>query len=165
MPRRKIFPFLSLPAELRNRIYLECLPPPTKAVQLCEGEDVDDSAIWFESKQKSFRRTIQYIPSLIDPTSGQVEDRFADLYDLYRPPQRLGTGRGRPSAAGAHDQDSDSDSENGDQSTMATTFSLNILAVCKQIYEEAAPMIFTRRLVFVDPDALFSFASALSPRT
>lgn len=42
LPKKKIFPFMKLPAELRNKIYEECL--------------TDGDAIFVTSKQRSFRR-------------------------------------------------------------------------------------------------------------
>jgi hypothetical protein len=41
---------------------------------------------------------------------------------------------------------------------------LAILATCKQIYNEAAPLLYSQHLVFSNADALITFASHVSPR-
>ncbi|PSN70496.1 hypothetical protein BS50DRAFT_488573 [Corynespora cassiicola Philippines] len=120
-PQNKIFPFLSLPAELRNRIYEECLPDPT---QLPEQYEHNGAEFWIQFRQKQLRRSFNVIEAL---------DTDSYEWDQLEPgPKRLG---------------------------------MNLLAVCKQIYDEMAPMFYRQRLVFQDPDALISFTSHLSPRT
>lgn len=52
LPKRKIFPFLQLPAEIRNIIYENCLSDP--------------AGIYLEATTKKYRRTVQRCP----------EDRF-----------------------------------------------------------------------------------------
>ena len=50
----KIFPFMRLPAELRNKIYYECL---------CSNQydQKDRAALYFDSTTKNFRNTMQPI--------------------------------------------------------------------------------------------------------
>lgn len=57
LPKKKIFPFMKLPAELRNKIYEECL--------------TNDDAIYITSKQRSFRRVaVRTTPSACTAISG-----------------------------------------------------------------------------------------------
>ncbi|KAJ4305109.1 hypothetical protein N0V90_000639 [Kalmusia sp. IMI 367209] len=159
LPQHKIFPFLSLPAELRNRIYEECLPSPTEVPEDYRG---DKQAIWLGFRQRFYRKTIEYIPSVAD----DEELRYSGLYGNGRfPPGRLATQRGGRAANHHNDDDhSDSDAE-GEHEAGPKKLGFNMLSVCKQIYEEAAPMMYNRTLMFTDVDALFAFAATLSSRT
>ncbi|KAF2871025.1 hypothetical protein BDV95DRAFT_52681 [Massariosphaeria phaeospora] len=144
LPKRKIFPFLTLPAELRNRIYEECLPATT-----IEADDADaEPTIWLRAKQRSYRRGVEFMPTV---TQNEIENGFNTRI-------RRGTGRGKSCWRGAK-----ATPPRADNTT--PPHSLNILAVCQQIYTEAAPMLYARRFVFTDPDALFAYATLLTPRT
>lgn len=79
---------------------------------------------------------------------------------------RRGTGRGRPLAShnGSNDHDN-SESESEEPQAGPKMFGFNIMSVCKQMYDEAAPMMYAQPLVFTDVDGLFAFAAKLSPRT
>ncbi|KAF2656287.1 hypothetical protein K491DRAFT_393386 [Lophiostoma macrostomum CBS 122681] len=168
LPPNKIFPFLSLPPELRNKIYALCLPSPTKLtpeLSTFERHPSDDNSpstpdvprYYFRAKQRSYRRSIELLPTLSEV---EAESLSHDLYYRRRRARR-GTGRGRPAPPPPP-------SDNGSDDATATdprTPVLNILAVCKSIYAEAAPLFYTSHLLFIDTDALFAFASRLSPRT
>ncbi|KAF2191767.1 hypothetical protein K469DRAFT_746204 [Zopfia rhizophila CBS 207.26] len=149
LPKHKVFPFMSLPAELRNKIYEECLPDRT---QNLTTEDRDNSAIWFCSKQKSYQRSVKQLISLEDQELDNMQ--WGRYYRPYRP---TGRGRGQPN----HEESEISDAEAAEKTPKR--LGLNILAVCKAIYREAAPMLYSEHLVFADTGALMAFASHLSP--
>lgn len=120
--------------------------------------DGNKDAIWLCYKQRFYRRSIGYIPSLEDNDIEAIQ--YGGGY-LSRP--RMPTGRGRPQGHVEDNNDSDSDAE--EPETGPEKLGFNILSVCKQIYDEAAPMMYAKTLVFTDVDAVIAFASTLSPRT
>ncbi|OAG08068.1 uncharacterized protein CC84DRAFT_1203551 [Paraphaeosphaeria sporulosa] len=160
-PKHKIFPFMALPAELRNRIYEECLPSPTKLPDSYEG---NREGIWLSFTQRSYKKTVAYVPSLDETELENVQFGIGFVARATRRGTGRGRGRGQASSlpSNAHD---DSESQNEEPQTGPKTFGFNILSVCKQIYDEAAPMMYARPLVFTDVDGLFGFAAKLSPRT
>ncbi|KAF2444934.1 hypothetical protein P171DRAFT_443870 [Karstenula rhodostoma CBS 690.94] len=160
LPKHKIFPFMSLPAELRNRIYEECIPSPTK---LPERYDGNREGIWLRFKKRSYKRSIGYVPLIEEDEL----DRIQHGGIFARPALRLPTGRGhgnRGGNRGGNDHDN-SESESEELKAGPITFGFNILATSKKMYDEAAPMIYAQPLVFTDVDGLFAFAAKLSPRT
>ncbi|KAF2280650.1 uncharacterized protein EI97DRAFT_4288 [Westerdykella ornata] len=136
LPRRKIFPFLLLPAELRNRIYRLCLPAPAAVPPDVAESDDAQPGIFLAYKLKRYRRTLEYIPSYVR----DVEEHCHYGYQYH------------------------TDKNNHDEER-PPHLAFHVLGVCKQIHDEAAPMFYGQRLIFTDPDALFSFAACLSPRT
>ncbi|OCL05464.1 hypothetical protein AOQ84DRAFT_366620 [Glonium stellatum] len=78
LPKRKIFPFLSLPAELRNAIYALAL--------------TDKDGIYLVSKTKDYRRIVELAP--VDPVFrtvhsrarfGRIRGGYLDLSDSKEP--------------------------------------------------------------------------------
>ncbi|KAF2704989.1 hypothetical protein K504DRAFT_494372 [Pleomassaria siparia CBS 279.74] len=157
LPPQKIFPFTSLPAELRNRIYEECFPEmPTLSAQAREGEQ---GTIWFRAKQKAYRRSVeQFFPD--EEEIERTEYASSRCYGMGRRLQRGQRGRVVPPT-----EDDEEDEEEMAGKPADKRLGLNILALNKAIYDEAAPMVYGQRLVFADTVALMSFASMLSPRT
>ncbi|KAL5407905.1 hypothetical protein PMIN06_007052 [Paraphaeosphaeria minitans] len=160
-PKHKIFPFMSLPAELRNRIYEECLPSPTKLPDSYGG---NREGIWLSSKQRCYKRTVAYVSSFDETELEYLKHGSGFIARATRGGTSRGHGRGWASNLPGNDHDN-SESENEEPQTGPKTFSFNILSVCKKIYDEAAPMMYARPLVFTDVDGLFGFAAQLSPRT
>lgn len=169
---------MSLPAELRNRIYEYCLPSPTRIPELPPSESIREDGetvaikpgpepprFWFRAKQRSYRRSIELVESMTEEEAEQLQ--WSRYYQKTRW-RRFGTGRGR-SGPRFNPQTNDDDPSDSDQEEEIDTGpkipALNILAVSKTIYEEAAPMFYSQHLIFADTDALFSFAARLSPRT
>ncbi|KAJ4349842.1 uncharacterized protein N0V89_008461 [Didymosphaeria variabile] len=154
-PKHKIFPFMSLPAELRNKIYEDCLPSPTRLPENYEG---NKEAIWLCFKQKRYRRTVDYVPSL---DQGEIASM---QYGDYSASRRASTQRGRIVHHANNDNDN-SDLDVEEPEAGPRRLGPNILSVSKQIYEEAAPMMYAQTLVFTDVNAVVAFAATLSPRT
>ncbi|KAF2786296.1 hypothetical protein K505DRAFT_422514 [Melanomma pulvis-pyrius CBS 109.77] len=155
LPPQKIFPFTSLPAELRNRIYEECFPDmPTLSEEAKHGER---GTIWFRSKQRAYRRSVEQF----FPEEEELEYLKHSLtYNRHRYRQR-GTGRGRPAPPAEEDEDEEEMAGNPADKKLG----LNILALNQAIYHEAAPMVYRQHLIFADAVALMAFAALLSPRT
>lgn len=82
----------------------------------------------------------------------------------FRTPSVRATQRGRRQPQQQQQDESDSENE-ADIDPGPKRLGMNLLAVCKQIYDEMAPMFYRQRLVFLESDALISFATQLSPRT
>ncbi|KAF2673956.1 hypothetical protein BT63DRAFT_422063 [Microthyrium microscopicum] len=147
LPKRKIFPFLSLPAELRNKIYKECL---------CDAHldpNGGPPAIWMQSKQRAYRRGLKRtVPEDEDWANYNYGERYGGRGYAYSSRRRAGS-----------PADSDDDAEGGKPGDKI--LSVHLLAVCKQIYAEAAPFIYGQKLVFASTGALVSFGAALSERT
>ncbi|ORY18937.1 hypothetical protein BCR34DRAFT_258853 [Clohesyomyces aquaticus] len=165
LPKHKIFPFLSLPAELRNRIYDECLPDTTR-VDRNGVRFRDQKELWFCSKSRFYRRGVQYINELDEDQVDTLS--YGGAYYVSRNRQRRGrgrwpyqggTGRGRIS------RNTDENSEDEKKLPKPRGLCMPLLAVCKQIYHEAAPLLYSQNLVFTDSAAMMNFASRLSPRT
>jgi hypothetical protein len=113
LPKRQIFPFLRLPAEIRNIIYEECLSDP-RGVSLCTAT-------------KHYRRTVE---RYISPKDWDRE---------YSPK-----------------------SDNGDGVAVQNEPTLrplvpSLLAVNKQIYQEARNILYENEFKLADPLALHSF--------
>ncbi|CAD0089027.1 unnamed protein product [Aureobasidium vineae] len=124
----KPFPFLSLPTELRNKIYLLALEDPDGMV-LKEG--------W-----RAYRRV---------PQRGQYhgynnKDRYAGLANLVATRSLDPQGNDTPN------------------STVCTLLP-SLLAVSKQIYAEAAAILYAQPLHFENTTALHSFLAPLSSQT
>ncbi|KAL1610323.1 hypothetical protein SLS60_001989 [Paraconiothyrium brasiliense] len=146
---------MSLPAELRNKIYEECLPSPTR---LPENYDGNKEAIWLCFKQRRYRRTVDYVPSLDQCEIASMQ------YGDYSASRRAPTQRGHV-VHHANNNDDNADSDVEEPEVDHRILGVNILSVSKQIYEEAAPMMYAQTLVFTDVNALVAFAATLSPRT
>ena len=65
LPKRKIFPFISLPAELKNQIYALAL--------------TDANGIFLASKTKRYRRTVQRLL----PSMSRSADRYRSIHYRY----------------------------------------------------------------------------------
>lgn len=135
LPKRKTFPFFDLPGEIRNQIYRYCLPTPT---ELPEAGKNEEPGIWFYQIRKRHRRSIQFLPSM-------DENAYSH-------------------AAHGHGIEDHLPQEDRKSKANDSRYpSVNILSVCKQIYTEAAPMLYSQNLVFACPDALFNFLATISP--
>ncbi|CAD0109083.1 unnamed protein product [Aureobasidium uvarum] len=125
----KPFPFLSLPTELRNKIYLLALQDPDGMV-LNEG--------W-----RAYRRV---------PQRGQYH-RYNNNNDRYDGLANLNFTR-----------NVDSQGNRLPDSTVCTLLP-SLLAVSKQIYAEAAAILYAQPLHFENTTALHSFLAPLSSQT
>ncbi|KAH0364379.1 hypothetical protein KCU65_g6801, partial [Aureobasidium melanogenum] len=121
----KVFPFLSLPSELRNKIYSLALEDPDGMV-LHEG--------W-----RAHRR----VPKRCQYHSYEDRERYAGVGNLAYSEQ------------GYHNQEGEA----------SCTLIPSLLAVNKQIYAEAAAMLYSQPLHFVNMTALHSFLAPLSNQT
>lgn len=141
----KSSPLLSLPGELRNKIYTYCIPPPTSI-----ANKADAAAIWIGHSTYPYHLSfstptkipIFYMPSAYPYPKYNCPDDPNNPYNasyiygpIPSPPPRQ------------------------------PTYSLSILATCKQIYMEAAPMVYSKQIVFTDSHALYQFVEDLSPGT
>ncbi|KAG9662069.1 hypothetical protein KCU95_g7347, partial [Aureobasidium melanogenum] len=121
----KVFPFLSLPSELRNKIYSLALEDPDGMV-LHEG--------W-----RAHRR----VPKRCQYHNCEDKERYAGIGNLVYSDESY------------HNQ--------GGQASCTLVPSL--LAVSKQIYAEAAAILYSQPLHFVNTTALHSFLAPLSNQT
>ncbi|KAG9686415.1 hypothetical protein KCU95_g4347, partial [Aureobasidium melanogenum] len=121
----KVFPFLSLPSELRNKIYLLALEDPDGIV-LDEG--------W-----RAHRR----VPKRCQYYHGKERERYAGLGNLV-------------CSRNGHLK--------GEEQTLCA-LSPSLLAVSKQIYAEAAAILYSQPLHFINMTALHSFLAPLSNQT
>lgn len=85
LPKRKIFPFLSLPAELRNAIYALAL---TK-----------ENGIYLVSKTKNYRRVVELAPSNQQPRSNYPTIRHRRGYVAFSNPGEKETPKAVPNLA------------------------------------------------------------------
>ena len=122
LPTRKIFPFMKLPAELRNRIYEECL--------------TDDEPIYITNKERLYRRVARR-----DLQWNRNRIRSWEWYNA-----------------------NNNNSKGEVQQHKAKSLVPVILAVCKTIYAEAVPILYSQRIVVRDNRALLDFVAALTPR-
>ncbi|KAF2472720.1 uncharacterized protein BDR25DRAFT_341597 [Lindgomyces ingoldianus] len=159
LPKHKIFPFMSLPAELRNRIYEECLPDMTRTTEEHRDGDTESKpSIWFYEKQKSYKRTVEQILASDDE---KLLQHAWTSYSNFLQRGTTSSGRLRPVRL-----TEDSDAEDDVLVDLKPKrLALSILAVSKTIYAEAAPMLYSQILVFTDTSALMAFASQLSSMT
>ncbi|KAK7192046.1 hypothetical protein PSPO01_01618 [Paraphaeosphaeria sporulosa] len=136
LPKKKIFPFLRLPAEIRNEIYSYCLHDP--------------AGIYLFSTTQKFRRTVcrgserSFLGPAADPplprSSMQLDDgNFSD-----------------DEKARTFHRDPPCDS--------FRPFAPALLAVCKQINIEARPILYAHQFFVEDTLALHSFLVDLGPR-
>jgi hypothetical protein len=121
----KPFPFLSLPSELRNKIYSLALEDPDGMVM---GEG------W-----RAHRR----VPKRCHHISHGAQNRYADWNNLYC---------------------ADSSNRESVRDTPCTLLP-SLLAVSKQIYAEAAAILYSQPLHFTCTTALHSFLAPLSNKT
>lgn len=136
----KPFPFLSLPSELRNKIYQLALEDPEGLV-MNEG--------W-----RAYRRM---------PQRGQCfrhgnKEKYAGLANLVQPTT------GQPLCATGSINSQGIDTPYPVESTVCT-LSPSLLAVNKQIYAEAAAILYSQPLHFENTTALHSFLAPLSNQT
>lgn len=152
---------MSLPAELRNRIYEECLPSSTKLPASYEGHR---EGIWLTARQRLYKKTVAYVRSLNEHELECIPN--GDWWIARATGRGTGRGRGRGRASNLSSNNyNQSDSAGKEPQNIQLLSGSNILSVCKQIYAEAAPMMYARPLVFTSIDGLCAFAGQLSPRT
>lgn len=132
LPKQKIFPFMELPAEIRNQIYHECLV----------SDQLDEEgrpSFYFHHTRRGHRNTV---------TRGEWEDvdTTARYYCRYRGYGNFG------------------DSKAGSEVAEVKPLAASLLAACKAIYAETAPLLYHQRFVFRDNMALIAFISESSPQ-
>lgn len=142
LPKNKIFPFLSLPPELRNKIYEECL---LDASYNLDGEEVP--GMWLGNKQQAYRRGVERL--IPEPADWDDEDRTHSIC----------CSRGY----WHHQRNQDQDRDDIEQPERA--MNVNLLATCKQINSEANALFYGQRLIFTNYTALTGFVSGLTPKT
>ncbi|KAF9736832.1 hypothetical protein PMIN03_007250 [Paraphaeosphaeria minitans] len=135
LPKKKIFPFLKLPAEIRNEIYSYCLHDP--------------AGIYLFSTTQKFRRTVcrgterAFLGSVADPPLSR------------RPMER------------DDDEFSDDEADNFHRDPPCDSFrpfAPALLAVCKQVNNEARTILYGHQIFVKDTLALHSFLVDLGPR-
>ncbi|EKG16039.1 hypothetical protein MPH_06733 [Macrophomina phaseolina MS6] len=134
LPKQKIFPFLSLPRELRDMIYGYCLTDPI-------------GAVYIEERTIRYRRAAVRVPKgpqvfINNYSCGAVD------YLLPQWPQIETYPMGRPQPE-----------------PHAATLTPALLTVCKQILNEALPLLYTQPMFFEDTCALHGFLSGLRRET
>jgi hypothetical protein len=128
-----------LPAELRNQIYEECLKDSN------DGPDGEYEGLWLRAKRRSHRRSVQrMVPDAPDYLG----------YEAYE--RRWHHRR--------HNQNSNSSIWSLKKPATPKQLATPLLSVCKQIYSEAASMLYSQRIVFAETSALVSFLAQLTPR-
>jgi hypothetical protein len=138
LPKNKIFPFMSLPGELRNQIYEECL----KDCNINKYGEYED-CLWLHAKQWRYQQIVQRVN--LTPEFWK-EDSNWNRHILCC------------NAKGA--TIFETGLADGNKSLVP-----NILAVSKQIYQEAMPILYGQRMVFADVTALAAFAARISHNT
>lgn len=134
--KNKIFPFMDLPAELRNKIYHECLV----------SEQLDDQgrpSFYFAASRRRYKYTV-------------TRCTRANLAGLKYRGYRNGL-YGFHSICNPEDDASKADDG-------AKSLTTNLLATCKAVYNEAAPLLFQQRFIFHDSMALMNFMSGCTPQ-
>ncbi|KAH0269174.1 hypothetical protein KCU91_g8897, partial [Aureobasidium melanogenum] len=121
----RVFPFLSLPSELRNKIYSMALEDPDGMV-LHEG--------W-----RAHRR----VPKRCQYHNCEDRERYAGIGNLVY----------------------SNESYHNQEGQASCTLVPSLLAVSKQIYAEAAAILYSQPLHFVNTTALHSFLAPLSNQT
>lgn len=122
LPKRKIFSFLKLPAEIRNVIYTYALTDP--------------HGINFVAVQRNRRRSVERVSqkTLESVSGGRIYYHPTTINDRF---------------------------DDADDAPMSLVPSL--LAVNKQIHQEACDILYSNELVFADPVALYAFMINLGP--
>jgi hypothetical protein len=131
---------MALPGELRNKIYEECL----KDCNINQHGEYEE-CLWLRSKQKRYHRTVERVNLTSD--YWEENSKYSN-HSLCCNSSRRGVRAFDPRNPGTKDEQ--------------TTLVPNILAVSKQIYQEAMPILYGQRMVFADVTALAAFAAKLS---
>lgn len=126
---------MRLPAELRNKIYHECLVSD-------ELDDADHQSFYFLASKRGHRHTVDRCT--------RENAGASHYYNLYH----------RYNKQPFHRQSDDSS-----KTSLVKSLSVNLLATCKAIYAEAAPLLYHQRFVFCDTMALMNFMSECKPQT
>ncbi|KAF2742934.1 hypothetical protein M011DRAFT_481246 [Sporormia fimetaria CBS 119925] len=142
--------FFSLPPELRNKIYTYCLPPLTKR----PGPN-NLSSIHITYNPRGPQQNAHYI-SATSANPAYVDTKYSRAYELREAANCSEHVRWcRDNLNGYWTYDSRGPRITG----------IGILGACKQMYREAAPMVYSQYLVFADPESFLMFAQGLSGRT
>ncbi|KAF2004315.1 hypothetical protein P154DRAFT_560774 [Amniculicola lignicola CBS 123094] len=124
LPKKKIFPFLELPAEIRIMIYEYCLAEPR--------------GIYLSSETIKYRRTVTpFSPSAMRIVYGSM----------------------------ARENDKTVDEDEQAEWIKPKKFTPIILAVNRQIYQEARDILYGNHFHFDEPLSLHSFIVGIGPRT
>lgn len=145
LPKRKIFPFMDLPAEIRNIIYGYCL--------------IDPSGIFLSSTTKQFRRTVRRVPE-------QDFRGVRPTWAIYRSDSSYDSTNETDSFV-AGDSDEEPKKEKAKEyvpSSRVSPLIPALLAVSKQIYHEGRDMLYGNEFHLGDTLALHSFLVDIGPR-
>lgn len=129
---------MDLPAEIRNKIYNECLVSD-------QFDDQDRPSFYFLASKKRHRHTVTRCTTDEAVRNSNSTRSFRHRRSVYH--SKYGT-------------DNDA-SEFYDAIKPLTT---NILATCKAIYAEAGSLLFQQRFIFLDSMALMNFMSECTPQ-
>lgn len=129
---------MNLPAEIRNKIYHECLVSDQK-------DDQNRPAFYFIASKRRYRHTVTRCTSDEVVRSSNSTHSFRHRRSVYHSKFHAGNAA----------------SKSNDGIKPLTT---NILATCKAIYAEAGSLLFQQRFIFLDSMALMNFMSECTPQ-
>lgn len=138
LPKHKVFPFMKLPSEIRNTIYRECLVSH-------EVKDEPRTALYFLACRRGYRRAVNRSTADVVVNPSHRRPHFAHHHP-----------RGRSNSEPRNETD---------PTPVVKPVVVNLLATCKAVYAEAAPLLYHQRFVFHDSMALMNFVSECTPRT
>ncbi|KAB2576306.1 hypothetical protein DBV05_g5084 [Lasiodiplodia theobromae] len=185
LPKRKIFPFLSLPRELRDIIYDYALGCPTavettdeikqsnKSNQTDENDETDGDNQTDESNEtnEANETNDNSTPTATTSTSSSNVVRIEEIYVGFRKrtirvEDRLDLSR-RPDGTRVPWRDhSDDDIGYSVDELKPAPLATGLLAVCRQVRAEAAPVLYGgTRFRFANSNALLTFVARLSRGT
>lgn len=139
LPKRKIFPFLQLPAEIRNQIYKMCLTDP--------------AGVYLRPTTKAFRRTVHRVSE-----STYRSPRSSASSSLSAP-----TKQGHTDGSAGTEQDSQEE-EQDLPSVHTQTFVPALLAANKQIYQEGREILYGNDFYMGDTMTMHSFLVDIGAR-
>ncbi|KAF4536061.1 Formylmethionine deformylase-like protein [Lasiodiplodia theobromae] len=137
LPKHLIFPFLRLPRELRDIIYTYALTDPI-------------GGVYVEERTHRYRRGPARIPAGPQNYLANYSHWTANSAEQAMPPWPQVEGYGLPDP---------------DAQPHTANLTPALLAVCRQIRDEATPVLYAQPLLFEDAAALHAFLAPLSPAT
>ncbi|KAF2681662.1 hypothetical protein K458DRAFT_343244 [Lentithecium fluviatile CBS 122367] len=152
LPKRKIFPFMELPAEIRNEIYRLCL---TASV-----------GIFLRSTTKKFRRTVCQVSE-----EDLIGNHSCDFFDHSRYSADNGSADDSIDADSSIADDETTEAAKAKEETKkprpseeTTSLVPALLAVNKQMHYECRDLLYNNHFYLENPLALHSFLVDIGPR-